>query len=147
MNHRYIIIPVLLMAVLSGCYIDFTGPTGLNYSGNISNTADGFYMDGRVSTSAGEFSAHRYRNLSIVLYNEQNESIYREDIGSLDNASTMLQVSIAINATPEYVIFEGPNLWKRDGGVEYFYRYPRAQRGYGEQTVTERCELPPTPPC
>lgn len=137
---------VICVAVLSGCFIDYTGSSHIQFDGNITQVNDGVTMDGAIVLS-GEDGDGTYENISLHAYDEAGRLIHSKRVGSFSNGTNRISFSLSLNRTPEYLILQGPDLYAHGAEVEYYYRAPSARGGYGEDDVTKRCELPVTPEC
>lgn len=143
MNHRIaVMLGLVVLLTTSGCYIDPAQGADVEFYGNITATDDGFRMNGDLELGGGNPQLDEYREIEVVLYANDGEVLYREELGTLHNKSSRLNVSISSDHMPEYVIFDSPNIWDATGEIDYFVRDPRARGGYRVEDTTDQEDLP-----
>lgn len=143
MNRR-VTIAVLVVGVtmVPGCFIDpGTGGT-LDYHGDFQTTNTSFSMSGNLSFSGGNPTQDSWEDINLVLYDSSCEELRRENLGTLDNSSDDIHISMSLSEIPEYVVISSPDVWSGETAVEYFERNRAGQQGYEVHVISDRSDLP-----
>lgn len=133
---------LLLSTIIAGCS---TVPKGeeveVVYIGSINASGDSFQMNGYLSSGGGVAEQERFRTVTVQLYAENGDLLCEREIGSLQADAGRLNVSVAANVVPQYVLITSPDFWDEQVEVNYFQRKPNGE-SYDREDVTSESELP-----
>lgn len=142
MNLRtlFILISILATVPLAGCYVDPAKGGSLIFRGNMSADGGQFSMSGTLTHIAGSPTEDSWQDIEIVLADEGCRELHRAPVGTLQNASAEIPVSVSHDGIPHYVIISSPTVWEGDSGV---YFYERQETGeYFADVIGSIDELP-----
>lgn len=147
MSHKKALLLVCLITIssLAGCFIEPGQGTSISTNLEFDTTGEMFGVEGEVYLGGGIPSQEAYENISIELYDEDGELMYSEKLGTLRNNSDELTVSISLQNTPYYVIFDSPDIWDGKTGVDYYVRSETDGIVFSSYGTSDRSELPITP--
>lgn len=145
MNKSIILISVVFISLLSGCFIEGTEGGSIAYDGDFNISESGFEMNGDVRFAGTNPPQSKYQNITLELYTENGKLLYEVEVGTLNGPSDKLTVSVSHSTVPHYIVFDSPDIWDGKTGVDYYVRSKEAHQGYQLYTATSREELPITP--
>lgn len=142
MNLRTLLIlfSVLSSVLLAGCYVDPAEGGVLEFRGDMSTDGGQFSMNGTVTHSAGSPTEDSWRNVEIVLADEDCSELHRVSVGTLQNASAEIPVSVSYDGVPHYVIITSPTVWEGETGADYYERLDADD--YSIRAIDEIDDLP-----
>jgi hypothetical protein len=112
-------VAVCLVVVSAGCgAVPSGGAVAVSYLGQVDVTSQ-FVMDGYLTTSGGN-GDERYEDVAVHLYAENGTLLCAESIGDLDADDGRLDVSLATDGEPKYVVFTAADFWSGTVTVDYF---------------------------
>jgi len=141
---KSIVVSLILLTALSGCFIETGGVPNVAYNGNVSENGSEFSMDGYVEIT-GNNREDTYENISLELYDRNGSLIYEENLGTIDRRNESLPVSVSLSTIPEYVIFNSPDVWDGNAQVAYYVRSQSSSTGYRWEDASSKDELPVEP--
>jgi len=137
-------IVLLVITVLSGCFIEGTEGGSLSYDGEFNVSEKGVNMSGDIVFLGTNPPQNRYENISIEMYASNGTLLYKEQIGTLNPTSEGVSISVSLSTVPKYIIFDSPDIWDEKTGVDYCV-YSSESGVYEQRTAANRSELPITP--
>jgi|GEM_PF-4747985 len=143
-NPAAILLVVVVMGTLAGCYIHEQGNGSLTYQDNITVSDSSFRMNGSIGIS-GTMEQEVYENISAEFYAEDGILIHRETLGTIESKSDRLTVRISLDTVPQYIVFDSPDIWDGETEIVYYVRSEHAANGYRLERTTDRSELPIEP--
>lgn len=133
-NHQILLSVIMLVALLAGCMTvpqgdavhvalygeenNSTGDTALN---PITYSQSGFRIEGELVAEGGAPDRETYRDVSILLYDENSTFICATPLGDW-NSDDSIGVEVATDEVPYYVVLYSPDFWEESMSVEYFMR-------------------------
>jgi len=139
---RYILLlTILVIATLSGCFINTGGNPRLDFDGNMSSANSSFSINGILEVEGGNEPRNRYDNICISLYDSEKTVLLTQPLGSIAGDSSV-EVSARSDQIPEYIVFHSADIWDGTTEVPYYVRSEVSYQGYQLHEVTEPGELP-----
>lgn len=135
-----IVISLLATVPLAGCYVDPAESGVLVFHGNVSADGDQFSMNGTLTHSMGNPAEDSWQDIEIILADEDCRELHREPVGTLQNASTEIPVSVSFDDVPHHVIISSPTVWEGDTGAYYYERLDTGD--YSVRAIDEIVDLP-----
>lgn len=141
MNTRMpIIYCSIFMLLIAGCaYVPSGDEVNVGFTGSLNASSSSFSMEGNITVGGGIPDRQTYRDMTVNLFSEDGDLLLTKKLGNLRTDAGRLDVSIAIQSVPHYVIIESPDFWQEPMQVEY---YVRMDSNYSVEYATARDELP-----
>lgn len=140
-----VLMTVIALSSFSGCYVEPGTGGSLAYDGTLEVSDGEFTMQGDLEFEGGRMPQDEYENITLELYAENGTLLYKEHLGTIHDKSDKLDVSVSLSTVPHYVIFDSPDIWDGQTGVDYYVRSPGAEGGYEFKDTANRSELPIAP--
>ncbi|MFD1512603.1 hypothetical protein [Halomarina rubra] len=117
------------------------GDDQVGFSGRFS-VENGFEMTGVVTNDKIQSNPPTYRNVTVLLYDEQGRLYQSERVGTVEYRTN---VTVTSGTVPKYVVIDSPDLWN-DSTIVVDY-YEREDSGlFRQRLATSRANLPVTLP-
>jgi len=144
-RRRQFLFAVIIVS-LGGCGYPDQG-TRLDYDGEFNESQNSFHMDGYVELTAVNPVRNNYNNITVEFYARNGTLLHKERLGSLQDRSDRLKVSVRTTNTPYYIIFDSPDIWtgKDQTSIVYYTRSETGYQGYQLNHANKRSDLPVTP--
>lgn len=109
---------LLVVGSLAGCSTS-ANYHDVHFSGTVEVEGGQFVMDGNVSVGIGAAPDATFDDVTVVLYDENEEVIRRVPVGRLstDGPPHTQRVNVTTDAVPTYVVIESPDFWQTDTSV------------------------------
>lgn len=133
---RRAVLFVAILVVISGCVE--TGPSNVEVALNGQPEAKSteFTFDGTLGAESHATNEEfTFRNVSIVLYDEEGRVISSKVVGALSTNSSTQTVTITSGQVPAYVIVESPDFWNHSVQVNV-KSWRRTDSGFQQYWIT-----------
>jgi len=144
MNKQLLLTSVVLVSLLSGCFIEGTEGGTITYDGDFNSSERRFIMNGDIRFAGTNPPQSSYQNITLKLYAGNGSLLYEEELGTLNGPSDTLSISVSRSTAPRYIIFDSPDIWDGKTGIDYYVRSQDAFQGYQRHTISNRRKLPIT---
>jgi len=135
-----LLVGVCSTVFVAGCYVDPSDDGIIVFHGNISTEGGQFWMNGTITHDAGSPTEDSWEDIEIVLADAECRELQRTSVGTLQNASAELPVSISYDQVPLYVIISSPTVWGGETDVDYYEIHPTG--GYSQLAIEDSSDLP-----
>lgn len=135
-------IGLAILLFTAGCIGNEPGPGGeVGFYGDMSVSDSRFVMDGQITLGGGTTNQDEFDNVTIYLFTKNGTLIQAHRAGTLTG---LLNVSIASDQVPYYVIINSPDFWQENRiTVRYYYRLESdTNRDYGVRDARSMTDYP-----
>jgi hypothetical protein len=139
-----------ILVVLAGCTLPSTEvddtKVQVEFYGTIDVQSGSFVFDGGISANTRHSSEnYAFENTSIVLYDENGQELYRENVGTLSTKppTNTRNISIEHGVVPKYMVIESPQFWEKEVPVEVT-GFKKQNSTFVEFWITEEKNSPGT---
>lgn len=143
MKRLLIILSVVLLSLLAGCFLEYSGPPNIYFDGEVTD------MNGSATRVAGEVTAgvpregYSYRGSSLCVYDGGERLLAEVSLGELPDD---VSVNVTVSESPKYIIVYSPDFETERFSASY-YVVSKADSGYRLRgpTVDSTSEFPVNP--
>ena len=122
------LVALVLSMALAGCYYPEASNHSVFYDGTFAAENGTFRMNGTVSVHSGASDDRTYRNVHVVLYDEDRQLIDAFPVAPLSTLNhTESPVEGRSDVIPTYVVIESPDFWTGERLHVYSYRMANAK--------------------
>lgn len=138
----FVRIGLAILLLTAGCVRNEPGSGGeVGFYGTMNVSDSRFVMAGQITLGGGTTNQDEFDNVTVYLFTKNGTLLRTHPAGTLTG---LLNVSIASDRVPHYVIIDSPDFWRENRiTVRYYYRLgPNRDRDYGVRDARSVADYP-----